>query len=158
MNLLTIETKTGALLINEAVIAPLAEEEFLKICTQRSIEFSRKIPMQGRSNYGAPIKLRDKNFGLVLSYESGILESAWMTWLDAVSAIIGYDTTDKDLLKDLSKLQTFIAEYLKKYPDEETFNHSVFWYSWGRCSCSASLQLQSVGLGLRWGKKINNST
>lgn len=154
MNNLTINTSAGTLLINDTIVAPLSEDLFRKLCIQHHIIFSERIPMETRVNIGIATSILNKNFGLVLSYSKGELESVWMTWLDGISAKKGYDTTEAELISDLRKLRSFLVHYFDKSPEEETYNHSVFDYFWGRCSCSASLQLQSVGIGIRWKKNL----
>ncbi|WP_145648155.1 hypothetical protein [Pseudoduganella lurida] len=138
------------ILLDGALIAPLPEYDFLASAERAKLHPRKRIPMTNRANYSLPVFLGTEAFGLILAYHDQTLEVVSVAWGSCGSGVKGYDATEDDLMGDLARLSSFFVQYLGREPDEQRFNAITFNYTWGSLQCTASLQAQSVGLGIRW--------
>lgn len=150
MKKISFDTKNGYILLDNIVIAPLGEIEFI----ERSIKYKFEIMTNQTNthihNFSTFGTLNEFEFGVNFIFENSFMKSIWLFWDGGNSKKYGYNTTENQLIADKNNLAKLLAKIFDKEPDEIQKTFSVFYFPWGNVSASASIQSSTTAIGISW--------
>lgn len=150
MKKIFFNTKNGYLLLDDIIIAPLNESEFIKITKENDIEIEKNETNTHMHNLSTCGSLNEFEFGINFIFENYCMTSVWLSWDGGNTKKYGYNTTEKQLLADKNRLVKLLVIVLGKSPDEIKKTFSAFNFSWGDISASASIQSTITSIGMSW--------
>lgn len=150
MKKISFDTKNGYLLLDNIMIAPLNEYEFIKIAKENNIEIEKNRTNTYVHNLSTCGSLNEFEFGINFNFENYCMTSVWLSWDGGNTKKYGYSTTEKQLISDKNSLTRLLAKVLEKDPDETKKTFSAFNFPWGNISASASIQSAMTSIGMSW--------
>ena len=150
MKKISFDTKTGNILLDNIVIAPLGEIEFIEKSMKYKIEPITTQTNTHIHNFSTFGTLNEFEFGVNFIFENSFMKSIWLFWDGGNSKKYGYNTTENQLIADKNNLAKLLAKIFDKEPDEIKKTFSAFYFPWGNVSASASIQSSTTAIGISW--------
>ena len=150
MKKISFDTKNGYLLLDDIIISPLNEIEFIKISKENNIKIENNETNTYVHNLSTCGSLNEFEFGINFIFENYCMKSVWLAWDGGNTKKYGYNTTENQLIADKKSLEKLLTKVFNKHPDEIKKTYSAFNFSWGNISASASIQSAMTSIGISW--------
>lgn len=150
MKKISLDIETGNFLLDENIIAPLNEEDFIATANSNNIIFEISQTNTNIKNLSTDGIFKNLNFGINFYFENSLMKSIWLPWDGGNTKKYEYNTTEAQLLSDKKTLTKLLSEITNKQPDKITKATSTFYFPWGLISASASIQSMNASIGISW--------
>lgn len=150
MKKISFDTKNGYLLLDNILMAPINEYEFIKTSKENNIEIQNNQTNTYVHTLSTCGKLNEFEFGINFTFENSLMKNVWLSWDGGNTKKYGYNTTENQLLDDKKSLAKLLTKIFDRDPDEIKKTFSAFHFSWGNISASASLQSVMTAIGMSW--------
>lgn len=150
MKTISFDTKNGYLLLNDIVVAPLGEHEFIKIAKKNNIEIKNNQTNTYVHNLSTCGIINEFEFGINFIFENCCIKHVWLSWDGGNTKKYGYNITENQLIFDKNSLTQLLTKIINKSPDETKKSFSAFNFPWGNISASASIQSATASIGISW--------